>query len=103
MKTIFITGATGNVGLAVIKSLYKNTNHLNIVAGVRDLDLDKQKLKDYTISLVNFDFTNPLTHTTAFKNCDLLFLMRPPQISDVKKYFKPIIKSAKQSGIKHIV
>jgi uncharacterized protein YbjT (DUF2867 family) len=30
-------------------------------------------------------------------------LLRPPQISEVKKYFKPIIEIAKEVGVEHIV
>jgi len=30
-------------------------------------------------------------------------LLRPPQISDVKKYFAPLVETAKKSSIKHIV
>lgn len=31
------------------------------------------------------------------------FLLRPPQISEVEKYFKPIIDTCKAKGVKHIV
>ena len=30
-------------------------------------------------------------------------MLRPPQISDVKKYFAPLVETAKKSSIKHIV
>lgn len=30
-------------------------------------------------------------------------MLRPPQISNVKKYFNPLIKSCKYNGVKHIV
>ena len=46
---------------------------------------------------------NPATYKPALENCDLLFLLRPPQISDTNKYFKPLIEMARQVGIKHIV
>ena len=34
---------------------------------------------------------------------DVLFLLRPPQLSEVKKYFEPLIDTVKASSIKHIV
>jgi len=103
MKTSLITGATGNVGLAVIKALSENQNQLNIVAGIRDLEAEQQKLSDFKISLVKFDFTDSSTFENAFSNCDMFFLLRPPQISDTKKYFLPLIAAAKKSKIKHII
>lgn len=103
MKRILITGATGNVGMAVIKALTENKVPLTIMAGVRDLEADKKKLDAYQVSLVKFDFMDSATYDDALNDCDLLFLMRPPPISNTKKYFFPLIESAKKSKIKHIV
>ena len=103
MLNILITGATGNVGIEVIKSLQKLSLPLNIVAGVRDATIDSGKLRDYNIDKVNFDVTDPSTFATAFKNIEVLFLLRPPQISAVKKYFNPVINLVVESNIKHIV
>ena len=40
MKNVLITGATGNVGLEVIKSLENISHKLNIFAGVRNIESD---------------------------------------------------------------
>ena len=103
MPTILITGATGNVGLEVLKSLKNLTPLLNIKAAVRDVTLDSAKLKGHNVSVVQFDLTDSATFTSALNNVDLVFLVRPPQIANVKKYFKPFIDSAVQAGVKHIV
>lgn len=103
MLNILITGATGNVGTEVIKSLQKLLLPLNIVAGVRDATTDGSKLRDYNIRLVGFDITDSSTFASAFKDIEVLFLLRPPQISAVKRYFKPLINSIVESNIKHIV
>jgi len=103
MLNILITGASGNVGMEVIKALIKNQYPLNLVAGVRDIKTDEQKLLGYKINFVRFDFTDPSTYPKAFQNCDVLFLLRPPHLSDVKKYFFPLVASAKKLAIKHIV
>ncbi len=103
IKKILITGATGNIGIEVIDSLIKLKLHSNIIAGVRDLKTDKEKLGSYKIDIVKFDFTDTSSFQSALKGCDILFLLRPPNISEVEKYFKPLIKKASEAGIKHIV
>ena len=100
---ILITGATGNIGLSVIKSLNKLPHQLEIVAGIKDFSKDKEKLSSYNIKLVKFDFIDATTYKPALEQIDLLFLLRPPQISDTNKYFKPLIEIAQQVGIKHII
>ncbi len=103
MKKVLITGATGNVGFEVIKSFQKFNHHLEITAGIRDFSTDKEKLAAYKIGFVQFDFMDFTTYKPALEDCEILFLLRPPQISDVKKYFKPLIETAKKVGVKHIV
>lgn len=48
-------------------------------------------------------FTDLATYRAALDGCDLLFLLRPPQISEVGKYFKPLIDMAKTCNIQHIL
>ena len=103
MRKILITGATGNVGMEVIKSLQKSNCPLDIMAGIRDLGVDQVKLAHYNVRLKNFDFMDIRTYLPALRHCDTLFLLRPPQISDVEKYFKPLIDTAKEVGLKHII
>jgi uncharacterized protein YbjT (DUF2867 family) len=103
MKNIFITGATGNVGMEVIKALHNIPHEMNVFAGVRDLQKDRQSLEKYNVKPMHFDFLNPSTFEPAYNICDILFLLRPPQISDSKKYFKPLIAWAKSCKIQHIV
>ena len=103
MAKVLITGATGNVGLEVIKSLEIMDHHLEVYAGVRDLLHDKNKLANYKVNFSHFDFMDLKTYGTALHTCDILFLLRPPQISAVEKYFKPLIETCKDCGVKHIV
>jgi len=103
MKRILITGATGNVGMEVIKSLHKMDHTSEISAGVFDLVREKIKLQDYNITAVHIDFTDIKTVKAALQNCDVLFLLRPPQLSEVDKYFKPLVSWAASFGVKHIV
>jgi uncharacterized protein YbjT (DUF2867 family) len=103
MTKVLITAATGNVGIEVLSALKKLDHQLEIYAGVRDTELGNEKLSNFNIKNIKFDFTNSKTFIPALQNIDLLFLLRPPQISDVNKYFAPLIEIAKQSSVKHIV
>ncbi len=103
MRRILITGSTGNVGLEIVKSLHKMILQWDVIAGLRDVELDQQKLAGYKIGVTKFDFTDIKTYKSALQNCIILFLLRPPQITDVKKYFVPLIGMAKQVNVRHIV
>lgn len=103
MAKVLITGATGNVGTAVIDALSKLQHNLDLYAGVRAINEDKNKFANYTIQFSQFDFTDYKSYQPALAGCDILFLLRPPQISEVEKYFKPIVDTCKAEGVTHIV
>jgi uncharacterized protein YbjT (DUF2867 family) len=93
---ILITGATGNVGKAIIKSFSYEQLDMKLIAGVRNYQKEKEKLNEFNVSLVEFDFENSQTFHSALKGIDTLFLLRPPQLADVEKYFKPLIDAIKK-------
>jgi uncharacterized protein YbjT (DUF2867 family) len=104
MKTIFIIGATGNIGLEVVKFLIKNKSKNKIVVGVRNIEKAKKVFLNYPkLNYIYFDFEKTDSFKEAFKNIDSIFLLRPPHISDVDKYFKPLIKEIKNSQIKETI
>jgi uncharacterized protein YbjT (DUF2867 family) len=55
------------------------------------------------VEAVAFDFADPATFAPALNGIRKLFLMRPPQISDVQKYMYPALEAAKAAGVEHIV
>ncbi len=81
----------------------KLQHNLDLYAGVRAVNEDKNKFANYTIQFSQFDFTDFKSYQPALAGCDILFLLRPPQISEVEKYFKPIVDTCKAEGVKHIV
>lgn len=104
MKNILITGATGNVGMALIKSLVELDNDFEIYAGIRNIEKDKLSISGFKVKTTHFDFNDINSFTPALAGCEILFLLRPPQISEVTKIFKPLIEIAIQCGVKqHIV
>jgi uncharacterized protein YbjT (DUF2867 family) len=101
MSNILITGATGNIGFEVIRFLYENNTSNNIIAGVRNIEKAKELFKDFPkLDYVHFDFDDINTFDLALIGIDRIFLLRPPHISDVDKFFKPLISMIEKMGIK---
>lgn len=102
LKTILITGATGNVGRAVIQYLHLAKGDFKLLAGVREIEKASLMLPSQAEPLP-FDFEDQSSVKKAFSQSDILFLLRPPQLADVDKYFKPVITMAQEAHIEHIV
>lgn len=104
MRTILITGATGNIGFEVIRFLYEENTTNRIVAGVRNIDKAKKVFQEFTnLKYVNFDFENFDSFDSALKGIDRIFLLRPPHIDDVNKYFSPLMVKIKENNIQEVV
>ena len=97
---VFVTGATGVVGSAVVDHLLERGEP--VVAGVRT-EADAAQLPR-GIRHRHFDFGMPAHRLDAvLDGCDRLFLMRPPPIADVERYLFPLIDAAMRRGIRQIV
>lgn len=103
MQKILITGATGTVGLEIIKAYRSLGLNDEPIAGVRDVTKDRKKSRDCGLEFVEFDFTDLETYENAVLGCDTLLLMHPPQLANVKKYFKHLIDQAVAANVRHIV
>ncbi len=93
--SFLITGASGNVGQAVLShlpadapyQLYQTTHHPHATnPGQRWLD-----------------FENPRSFSAALQHIDVVLLIRPPQLADVKRYFAPFISACQQALVKQVV
>lgn len=95
-----VIGALGNVGAEVVKSL------LGAGQSVRAADLDPQKIQarfGEAVEAVAFDFGKPETYAPTFNGVETMFLMRPPQISDVRRIMLPALDFAQRAGVKQVV
>jgi uncharacterized protein YbjT (DUF2867 family) len=105
MKTkILVTGATGNVGAATIEHLMeKYAGAVEVTAAVTDVARARQILLRPGLRFVRFNFEDLPSVEAALAGTDKLFLLRPPQLSDVNKHIAPVILSAKAAGVRHVV
>ena len=104
MQRILVTGATGNVGFDVIRFLSRLQVPVQIVAGVRNLEKARQVFKDFSeLEFVHFDFEQPATFKEALNNIDRVFLLRPPHIAKVKKYFNPLFAEMNNQQVNQVL
>jgi len=100
MKRILVTGATGQVGSAVIAALRAFVG-IVVRAGVRDVARATAKWSgDARVQPVGFDFLDSASQDAALADCDSLFLLRPPQLTGD---FGDLIARARRHGVTHIV
>lgn len=104
MKGILVTGATGNVGESVINHLSERQSGIEIYAGVRNIEKAKNKFQRFpNLKYKVFDFEEPGTYSKGLEGINTVFLLRPPHISNIKKYFVPLLKALKEQSIKNVV
>lgn len=100
MSAVFVTGATGIVGSAVVQHLIARGQE--VIAGLRDTS-DRSRLPD-GVQARPFHFGGPpRSLEEALEGADRLFLMRPPAIEDVQGQLFPVIDAANRRGLRQIV
>ena len=100
MKRILVTGATGQVGSAVIDAL-RACDDTVVRAAVRNVANATAKWNgDANVQPVAFDFLDRASQDLALADCDSLFLLRPPQLTGD---FGDLIERAAHHGVTHIV
>ena len=87
---IFVTGAMGNGGSAVLDACRERG--LPAVGGARRGGVHRA-----------FDFEKRETWGPALESCDQLFLLRPPAISKIAQTLNPFVDFARTRGVRHVV
>ncbi|MGV8910875.1 MAG: SDR family oxidoreductase [Propionicimonas sp.] len=100
MTGVFVTGATGTVGSAVVQHLL--TRGERVVAAVRDAQAADRLPEGVEVREFNFG-SSPQELTRCMSGTDRLFLMRPPKVTDVKTNMFPIVDVARQMGMRQVV
>ena len=96
---ILLTGVSGNVGSAVVD--YLISVNVSFLAGVRNVE--KSQHQAAAIDCIYFDFEDSASYGTALEGVTKVFLIRPPQLTDVLGIFVPFIRKCKEVGVKQIV
>jgi uncharacterized protein YbjT (DUF2867 family) len=101
-RKILITGATGNVGASVVRHLSTLYPQELISIACRQTSEAQTAFSDLaSLDVRAFDFEHPAPG--AFDQIDTVFLLRPPHISDVQRYFAPLVAQMKTEGVRNIV
>lgn len=98
MNEVLVTGASGTVGRAVVREL--------IAAGipVRAARRGPAWASSSTgVESVPFSFTDPGSWPSAFTGVHTMFLMRPPQIGNVRRDMLPALGAARAAGVRRVV
>jgi uncharacterized protein YbjT (DUF2867 family) len=97
--TILVTGATGNVGSALVAELTARG------AAVRALVRDRTRalqLASPNVELVEGDFNQPSTFAPALSGITRLFLLVPSS-ADVEAQQRSLVDAARRGGVRHVV
>ena len=99
IRPVLVTGASGNVGGAVMRSL--------IAAGIpaRAAGTTPAALERMFpgVDVVHLDFHTPSTFGPALDGVGGVFLLRPPRIATVGPTLNALVDVAEQVGVDHVV
>ncbi|GAB3951447.1 SDR family oxidoreductase [Spirosoma harenae] len=99
---IAITGATGHLGKATLKSLTTKTNPGSLVALVRD-PAKASDLATNGIQVRQADYNDPESLVKSLAGVDTVVLISSTELGDERvRQHANVINAAKEAGVKHI-
>jgi NAD(P)H dehydrogenase (quinone) len=98
--TLFVTGATGQLGQLVIDTLLETLPASAIVAGVRDPAKEAAvALRDKGVAVRVADYARPETLASALAGVDRLLLISSSEIGQRTAQHRNVIAAAKDAGV----
>jgi len=97
---VLVTGATGNVGRHVVEGLLAAGYPVRAAAGSRE---QVAALFADRVEAVELDFTDRATWGAAYAGVPIAFVMRPPQLGNVRRDMLPSLEAARSAGVQHVV
>ncbi|MBB3952866.1 SDR family oxidoreductase [Aureimonas jatrophae] len=97
--TIGITGATGQLGRLVVRSLQAKSGAEPIVALVRS----PEKARELGVEARVFEYARPDTLAPALAGIDTLLLISSSEVGQREAQHRNVIEAAKTAGVKRIV
>jgi NAD(P)H dehydrogenase (quinone) len=102
MAKILVTGATGRLGNAVLRSLVQKVPASNIVAMARDTE-KAEPLAALGIEVRYGDYTDYDSLVAAFEGVEKIYLVSAVAFSDRVAQHKNVIVAAGRAGVRHVV
>jgi uncharacterized protein YbjT (DUF2867 family) len=103
-RNILITGASGNIGFEIIRGLKEIRTPHTIIAADYNTDHARKILSEFeNLSYRKLDFSDPSGFDQALSGIDIVFLLRPPQLADIPRYFVPFVEALKKNKISKVV
>jgi len=102
---VLITGATGTIGSRVVEGLRSAGVPVRVATRhpLSASEVDSDRPDTAPIETVRFDFTDPDTWSEAFDGVKTAFIVRPPQVSNVRRDMIPALEAARDAGVQHVV
>jgi NAD(P)H dehydrogenase (quinone) len=102
MAKILVTGATGRLGNAVLRSLIQRIPASDVVAMARDIE-KAEPLAALGIEVRYGDYTDYDSLVAAFNGVEKIYLVSAVAFSDRLAQHKNVIVAAGRAGIRHVV
>jgi NAD(P)H dehydrogenase (quinone) len=102
MAKILVTGATGRLGNAVLRSLVQKIPASNVVAMARDTE-KAEPLSALGIEVRYGDYTDYDSLVAAFEGVEKIYLVSAVAFSDRVAHHKNVIVAASRAGVRHVV